>query len=392
MINMLEDIQMQIKCNGSLGKPITTSKLGIKQGGLLSPVKFGSFMEQLHDLIMLKLPGIGQEIADLTVPILMYADDVTALVTSPEDMASLIHVIELFCRLFGMKLNASKTFAVIFNNPKKSGKSHAQLARKCQWKIGDHHVKIEHESKFLGIVFHDTKGCEAAPSELAAKGRKAMHLMMSKMKGHFINQSAFLLRMFDQLVKPVLSYGCQIWGPDVLHDRLDIEQIICRYKNPLEAVHIDFMRYLGGLPKSSPLWILYNEFQRTPLHFHWLALCARFWAKAIATPPITDPQRNVLLRNCMIDNINLAINGSTECWVAKFFHAMVVIGAVSYEDLKACKHVNDYVSLEISEGMVKTKLQGLWQGMCQEVFGALADPRSIPDTLANTSVPCVGHC
>jgi hypothetical protein len=62
----------------------------------------------------------------------MYADDVTALVTSPEDMASLIHVIELFCRLFGMKLNASKTFAVIFNNPKKSGKYHAQLARKCQ--------------------------------------------------------------------------------------------------------------------------------------------------------------------------------------------------------------------------------------------------------------------
>ena len=33
MINMLEDIQMQIKCNGSLGRPITTSNLGIKQGG-----------------------------------------------------------------------------------------------------------------------------------------------------------------------------------------------------------------------------------------------------------------------------------------------------------------------------------------------------------------------
>ena len=47
----------------------------------------------------------------------------------------------------------------------------------------------------------------------------------------------------------------------------------------------------------------------------------------------------------MIDNINLAINGSTECWVAKFLDAMVVIGAVSHEDLNACKHVNDYVTL-----------------------------------------------
>ena len=346
MINMLEDIQMQVKCDGSLGKPIKTSKLGIKQGGLLSPVKFGSFMEQLLDLIMLKLPGMGPKIADLIVPILMYADDVTALVTSPDDMAALIHIIELFCRLFGMKLNASKTFAVIFNNPKKSGKTHAQLARKCQWKIGEHDIRIEHESKFLGNVFHYTKGCEAAPSELAAKGRKASHLMMAKMKGHFINQSAFLCRMFDQLVRPVLSYGCQIWGPDVIYNRLDIDHVLSRKKNPLEAVHIDFMRYLGGLPKSSPLWILYNEFQRTPLHFHWLALCARFWTKATTLSQLTHPNSNILLRNCMVDNIHLMVTGSTDCWVAKFMHSMAYIGIISHQDLKACKSVVDYTSLQ----------------------------------------------
>lgn len=93
VINMLEYMQMQIKCNGSSGKPIRTSKMGIKQGGLLSPVKFGSFMEQLHDLVMLKLPGMGPKTADLIVPMLMYADNVTALVTSPHDMAALTKII-----------------------------------------------------------------------------------------------------------------------------------------------------------------------------------------------------------------------------------------------------------------------------------------------------------
>jgi len=233
MVKMLEDIQMQVKCHGKLGASIHTSNLGIKQGGLLSPIKFGSFMEQLHDLIKLKLPGMGPEIEGMIVPILMYADDVTAFATSPQDMSLLIKIIELFCHLFGMKLNASKTYAVIFNNSKKSRKSHQQLAELCKWMIGEHTIVIEHQSKFLGNIFHESKGCATAPDELAAKGRKAMHLMLSRMKRHFINQSSFLCRMFDQLVEPVLSYGCQIWGPDMFHDKLDIHHIISRTNNPL---------------------------------------------------------------------------------------------------------------------------------------------------------------
>ncbi len=112
IVNMLTDIQMQIKINGQLGEPFQTSSRGIKQGGLLSPLKFGSFMEQFHDLIALKLPGMGPKIGCLLVPMLMYADDVTALVTSPEHMNRLIEHIQLFCRIFGMNINASKTFGV----------------------------------------------------------------------------------------------------------------------------------------------------------------------------------------------------------------------------------------------------------------------------------------
>jgi hypothetical protein len=130
--------------------------------------------------------------------------------------------------------------------------------------------------------------------------------------------------MFDQLVEPVLSYGCQIWGPDIFHDKLDSSKVISRQKNSSEGVHIDFMRYLGGLPSSTPLWILYNEFQRKPLIFRWLALCARFWANACAES--TDGENtNILLRACMKDNASLMLNGCTDCWVAKFMKSMVTI-------------------------------------------------------------------
>jgi hypothetical protein len=171
---MLDNIQMQIKLNGQLGDPIQTSNRGIKQGGLLSPLKFGSFMEQLHDLIALKLPGMGLKIGTLIVPLLMYADDVTALCTSPEHMNHLIEHIQLFCRIFGMNINASKTFAVIFHQKGAQGLNLKSLLNKCVWKIDGQTVEIKHEARFLGLIFHDTKGCLAAPSALAAKGNKAL--------------------------------------------------------------------------------------------------------------------------------------------------------------------------------------------------------------------------
>lgn len=385
IVNMLANIQMQIKCNRELGSPIHTSNRGIKQGGLLSPLKFGSFMEQLHELIRLKLPGMGPTINRLLVPILMYADDVTALATSPEHMQRLIDHIEIFCKIFGMKINASKTFGVIFHRKGVRGQSFSVLSARCKWCINGTPVAIKKEAKFLGLIFHCTKGCMAAPADLAAKGNRTMHATLALMNGHHINQSAFLCRIFDQLVKPVLGYGCQVWGPDVFNDMWKKDDrkdnIINRKKNPLEGIHIDFLRRLGGLPSSSPLWILFREFHRTPLHFHWLALCTRFWCKAVK--PSSSPHDNVLLRAAMHDNVKLYLE-KEDCWFAKFIDSLVQINVVSHDDLSRCNDIADFMNLHITEKDVKQKLLQYWSSMCNNVFGVPRDPRALPDDTPST--------
>jgi hypothetical protein len=386
IINMLNDIQMQIKLNGQLGDPIQTSDRGIKQGGMLSPLKFGSFMEQLHDLISLKLPGMGPKIGNLLVPLLMYADDVTALVTSPEHMNRLIEHIQLFCKLFGMKINASKTFAVVFHQKGVHGLNSRKLQRDCSWIIDDHPIEIKHEAQFLGLLFHDTKGCMAAPSALAAKGSKALYSMLALMKGHHINQSAFLCRMFDQLVNPVLSYGCQVWGPDVCITALSANNVLNRSKVVQEGVHIDFLRRIGGLPSSSPLWILFKEFGRMPLHFQWLALCARFWSKTVAPiDPGKPTTHNELLIASMKDNIRLAIS-KCNCWVSNFLKCMVHINVLTQNEVDACSTFQHYQQLPISEQSVKLKLKDYWQSLCDRIFGSVQDPRSLPDDIPITNI------
>ena len=68
MVNMPEHVQIQIKCNGELVTSTSTSNLGRKQGGLLNPLKSGSFKKQLHDLVAMKLPSMGPDIGRLITP------------------------------------------------------------------------------------------------------------------------------------------------------------------------------------------------------------------------------------------------------------------------------------------------------------------------------------
>ena len=54
-----------------------------------------------------------------------------------------------------------------------------------------------------------------------------------------------MLKLFDQTIKPILLYGCDVWGFK------DIEI--------LERVHTAFLRKILSLKKCIPLYMLYGE-------------------------------------------------------------------------------------------------------------------------------------
>ena len=66
--------------------------------------------------------------------------------------------------------------------------------------------------------------------------------------------------LFDTLVKPILSYGCEIWAVEANHTG----------QKQLEALHIEFLRSILGLAKrGTPHDIIRAEFGRYPLHIVW---------------------------------------------------------------------------------------------------------------------------
>lgn len=246
-----------------------------------------------------------------------------------------------------MKVNTNKTYIVVYRHSRQRIPQHVS---QHQWYYQGSRIEVKTSFKYLGIMFHQSKGAKAACAELTVSGIRAMHALLTQCKKSHISQSDFQIRLFKVLVEPVLSYGCQVWGPDVclagitnLKDMLNV---------PQEKVQLNFLRILGGLPSSACKWVTLMEFGTQPLQFHWLALCARFWSKLKARPD------DVITKQALHDNILLYMQGCTECWCFKFLEALHEIGGV--RGLREADTLQKIVDLDIQESDVLSKLQSFY--------------------------------
>ena len=355
VISMYESIYMVVKVDGRLGTPIHTAS-GTKQGGELSPLLFSIFIEQLHELLTLHAPDIGAIIQDKHVPALMYADDVNGILLSAEDVQTFLDILALFCRLFGMKVNTSKTYIVIYRSSNQRIPQHVKqyISGNSQWKYDGTPIVVVPQFKYLGCTFHQTRGSKASCMALATAGSRAMHALLTSCRKAHITQSDFMLRLFNVLVEPVLSYGCQIWGPDMfLQSTTDVQSIL---DHAQEKVQLDFIRLIAGLPKCAHRWVTLYEFGAYPLHIHWLGLCTRFWSKTLSYPD------NRITKHAMHDNIRLYLSGCSTCWTARFLKALHVIGVISDTSLRAATSVELVCQLKLAEQDVICKARMFFHG------------------------------
>ena len=73
-------------------------------------------------------------------------------------------------------------------------------------------------------------------------------------KGRVHNLSVSVLDLFDKIIIPMLTYGSEILGYEII----DI----------LEKVHVKFCKLSLNLKTSTPNFMLYCEIGRYPLNIH----------------------------------------------------------------------------------------------------------------------------
>jgi len=121
-LNRLYDtVLYKVRAGGVFGDDIHSTS-GTKQGSHISPLMFGWFIEQLHDLLLSETsPDPDTMIGGMRNPDLLYADD-TAFIAgistdSDADFVRAQRYLDLLCDLcdmLGMKINVPKTKGMEF--------------------------------------------------------------------------------------------------------------------------------------------------------------------------------------------------------------------------------------------------------------------------------------
>jgi len=108
-------------------------------------------------------------------------------------------------------------------------------------------------------------------------------------------------KLFDVMILPVLSYGCELWG-----------QVL----NPeLEAIEIHLLKHILNLPQSATNMAVRGELGQLPLHLLWRERILPYWNR-LCSEEIPDLLREAFDREAFDLATWMHQSGKTT-WVSK---------------------------------------------------------------------------
>jgi len=97
---------------------------------------------------------------------------------------------------------------------------------------------------------------QTAIQRLAMSGKKAGVALQRRCAELRIFDPTLQCQLFDALVKPMLSYGCEVWLDHMVREQL-------------EVVHRAFLKSLLRVNTTTSSYIMLAEFGRFPLEIFW---------------------------------------------------------------------------------------------------------------------------
>ena len=99
---------------------------------------------------------------------------------------------------------------------------------------------------YLGITFTLNGSLNKAQQKLKEKGLRSYFSLKSMIDIRPL-KSSVVFKLFDSLVLPVASYGCQVWFAETWHEKNLADnspgvQLPAIAKDPIEKLHISFLK------------------------------------------------------------------------------------------------------------------------------------------------------
>ena len=116
-IHVLKSLYSKVQCTAKVNSFVTdwfNVSVGLKQGGISSPVLSNAFMDDLVQMIREQKKGVTY--GDVNVSILLYADDIVLLSNCEEGLQSMLVLLEEWCCKWGLTINGNKSKVMHFRS------------------------------------------------------------------------------------------------------------------------------------------------------------------------------------------------------------------------------------------------------------------------------------
>lgn len=192
----------------------------------------------------------------LKMLLILYADDTVIFADNEINLQKALDSLENYCKLWKLSVNCTKTKILIFCG-KKSNYNYP-------FKLNNHVLEHVFSYKYLGISFNYNGKFNNGIKELKDQGRRAMFSLLQK-SNHLQLDISVQIELFNSLVRPILTYGCEVWG----YAGIEI----------VESLQLEFLKYILHVKKSTRNCFVYGETGQYPLYIHEYSRLIKFWHK-----------------------------------------------------------------------------------------------------------------
>ena len=262
---MYSETKFRFRKGDQLG-PERTAYRGVKQCDGLSPILFNIFINDLCDSFNNDCYPVSIE--DVSINCLLYADDLL-LSESEKGLQQCLKILEQYCAKWKLEVNLDKTKVMIFSKRKKTPRADVKYANSP--------IEQVYSYQYLGVNISSTGNLKQASINLSGKATKALFGLNARIKEYSTLNVDTLLKLFDTLIQPILTYASEIWISDFKLDLLS-------GKYPFELVHLKSCKFSLGVHNKTSNLAVKCELSRFPILLSILKLMHDFYKRLNQLP------------------------------------------------------------------------------------------------------------
>lgn len=339
LTNMYSNSSTRIKLSEKMSAEFWV-KIGTEQGHPLSPELFKIFIHELSVLLnAATATGSYPNLHGRSINHLMWADDIVTLALDGPSLQHLLDILGSYTQTWELEVNLGKTQVMIFNAQGKL------LVESHTFNFLSMSLSSTKQYCYLGLTFTLSGSFKLATDILAIKGRRAWIALKRSINAHHLTGWS-LMKLFDHLISPILTYGCQIWMPttEAAKGRLrtdpnDHKGYFKRITaDSFERVHLSFLKWSLGVHRKTTNTAVYGDTGRAPLAIATHQQCTKYYIRALSKS--LDETNDSLLALAVREQRQLQLEWYT------FWHASYQLGG---RDILEAQHVSHWQKLRLQQ-------------------------------------------